>query len=103
MRRGKPGTVIAFEAAKTRNLIRAAYEHPFAIRFCHWLNSVSLLILVASGLGIFMAFPSFGPKVPQKDFLPVARALTLGGWLGGPLQWDFPFLWVSVATGIGFL
>ena len=103
MRRARPGTVIAFEAAKSGDLIRAAYEHPFPIRFCHWLNSVSLLVLVASGLRIFMAFPSFGPKVPQRDFLHVPPLLTLGGWLGGALQWHFIFLWIYIATGALYL
>ncbi len=103
MRRARPGTVIAFEAAKSGDLICAAYEHPFPIRFCHWLNSVSLLVLVASGLRIFMAFPSFGPKVPQKDFLHVPPLLTLGGWLGGALQWHFTFLWIYNATGALYL
>ena len=103
MPRVKPGTAIAFEAAKTGHATRAAYEHPFPIRFCHWLNSVSLLILVASGLRIFKAFPTFGPKVSQKDLLHVPPSLTLGGWLGGALQWHFTFLWIYVATGIVYL
>jgi Ni/Fe-hydrogenase b-type cytochrome subunit len=103
MPRVKPGTVIAFETTKTGHATRAAYEHPFPIRFCHWLNSVSLLILVASGLRIFRAFPSFGPKVPQKDLLHVPPPLTLGGWLGGALQWHFTFLWIYVATGMIYL
>lgn len=103
MHRAKPGTVIAFQASKTRQVTRAAFEHPLPIRFCHWLNSVSLLILVASGLRIFRAFPSFGPKIPQRDFLQVPRLLTLGGWLGGALQWHFTFLWIYIATGVVYL
>ena len=73
MPRIKPGTVIAFEAAKTGHATRAAYEHPSPIRFCHWLNSVSLLILVASGLRIFKAFPSFGRKSRKKIFSTCPR------------------------------
>src|SRR2546428_12861971 len=102
MRRGKPGAVIAFKAAKTGNLIRAAYEHPFAIRFCHWVNSVSLLILVASGFRVFMAFPSFGPKIPRKACFHLPRSPTLGGWLGGAFRWNFTFLWSCRAGGGGF-
>ena len=30
-------------------------------------------------------------------------SLTLGGWLGGALQWHFRFLWIYVATGIVYL
>src|SRR5262249_7076836 len=92
----KPGTVIAFEAAKTGRATRAAYEHPLPIRLCHWLNSVSLLILVASGLRIFKAFPSFGPKVSQKDLLHLPPSLPLGGCLRGCLQWHLTFLLLHV-------
>ena len=48
---------------------RAVYEHPFVVRLCHWLNTVSLFVMVGSGLQIFRAFPSFGAKIPQKDLL----------------------------------
>ena len=74
--------------------VRAVYEHPLAVRFTHWLNAVSILVLAMSGLRIFTAFPSFGPKIPQKDFVDIPAALTLGGWLGGALQWHFTFMWI---------
>ena len=73
---------------------RAVYEHLWAVRFTHWLNAVSIFVLAASGLRIFTAFPSFGPKIPQHDFIDVPSALTLGGWLGGALQWHFTFMWI---------
>ncbi len=78
----------------------SAYEHPWAVRFCHWLNTVSLLVMAASGLRIFAAFPSFGAKVPEKDLFVVPKLLTLGGWLGGALQWHMTFAWIYIATGI---
>src|SRR5262245_53780828 len=65
----------------------------------HWVNAVTVFVLIASGLRIFLAFPSFGPKVPQKDFIDVPGALTLGGWLGGALKWHFTFMWIFAATG----
>jgi Ni/Fe-hydrogenase b-type cytochrome subunit len=79
---------------------RAAYEHPLPVRMCHWLNTISLFVMVASGLRIFRAFPSFGPKIPQHDLLNVPASLTLGGWLGGALQWHLTFAWIYVATGV---
>ncbi len=81
----------------------AAYEHPWAVRFCHWLNSVSLLVMVASGFQIFRAFPSFGAKIPQKDLLHWPKAFALGGWLGGGLQWHLTFVWIYIATGLFYL
>ena len=88
---------------KESNLVRAAYEHPFAIRITHWVNAVSLFVMVASGLRIFRAFPSFGPKIPQQDLIDIPKALTLGGWLGGALQWHFTVMWIFAASGIVYL
>src|SRR5579872_5015448 len=81
-------------------LVTAAYEHPWAIRFTHWLNAVAVAVLAASGLRIFRAFPSFGTKIPEHDLVNIPPSLTLGGWLGGALQWHMTFAWIYVATGI---
>jgi len=83
-------------------LIRAAYEHPLAIRITHWVNAISLFVMVTSGLRIFRAFPSFGPKIPENDLIDIPKALTLGGWLGGALQWHFTFMWFFAASGISY-
>jgi thiosulfate reductase cytochrome b subunit len=84
--------------------VRAVYEHPLPVRICHWLNSVSLVVMAMSGLQIFLAFPSFGPKVPQNNFIDKLPSwLALGGWLGGALQWHFTFAWIYVATGIVYM
>jgi len=48
--------------------------------------------MVTSGLRIFRAFPSFGPKIPEQVLLTIPRYVTLGGWLGGALQWHFTFI-----------
>jgi Ni/Fe-hydrogenase b-type cytochrome subunit len=82
---------------------RAAYEHPLVIRWCHWILGVSILVLILSGWQIFWAFPSFGPKIPQHDFIHLPRALMLGGWLAGGLQWHFTFVWILVITGAIYL
>jgi Ni/Fe-hydrogenase b-type cytochrome subunit len=96
---GRPEEVAPPSAPPLR-LVRAEYQHPWAIRFTHWLNAVSIFVLVASGLRIFTAFPSFGPKVPQKDFVNIPAALTLGGWLGGALRWHFTFMWIFGGAGL---
>jgi len=83
--------------------LQTAYEHPWAVRFCHWLNTISLFVMAGSGLQIFRAFPSFGPKVPQHDLLNVPKSLALGGWLGGALQWHLTFAWIYVATGVFYV
>jgi len=77
------------------------YEHPWIVRFSHWTNALAILVLTLSGLQIFDAFPSFGPKIPENDLIEaVPAAVTLGGWLGGALQWHFTFMWIFAAGGV---
>src|ERR1700751_3512980 len=92
--------IVEFESAKSGELVQAVYEHAWAVRFAHWVNTVALFVMAGSGLQIFRAFPSFGPKIPQHDLLIVPKSLALGGWLGGALQWHMTFAWIYVATGI---
>ena len=97
MRAAPREKILIIESPRTGAQITVAYEHPWAVRFCHWLNSVSLLIMMASGLRIFIAFPSFGPKIGGKVFFRPPPVLTLGGWLGGALQWHFTFGWITLS------
>ena len=94
---------ISVEDAKTGEVTEAVYEHPFIVRFCHWLNAVALFVMVGSGLQIFRAFPSFGAKIPQKDLLNWPKAFAIGGWLGGALQWHLTFMWIYIGTGLLYL
>jgi len=88
------------QAQPEPELVRAAYEHPLPIRLTHWVNAISLFVMITSGLRIFRAFPSFGPKIPEKILLDVPKSITLGGWLGGALQWHFTFMWCFAAGGL---
>ena len=69
--------------------------HPLWLRITHWLNAFAVLILVTSGWRIYNASPLFDFRIP-KD-------LTLGGWLGGALQWHFAAMWLLVANGLIYL
>jgi thiosulfate reductase cytochrome b subunit len=95
--------VKTLEAERKGRRVIYAIEHPYLVRFAHWLNAVTLLVLTTSGLQIFAAFPSFGDKIPQRDLLAVPGFLRLGGWLGGALQWHFTFMWIFIATGAVYL
>src|SRR5258706_8440602 len=99
----EPEPAESIAKAEEPALVRAAYEHPLPIRITHWVTAISLFVLVASGLRIFRAFPSFGPKIPEKVLLDVPKSLTLGGWLGGALQWHFTFMWIFAASGVVYL
>ena len=69
--------------------------HPAWLRLTHWINALALLILVTSGWRIYNAAPIFDFKFP--------KAITLGGWLGGALQWHFAAMWLLVANGLLYL
>ena len=61
----------------------------------HWLNAVAVVILAMSGWRIYNAAPFF-------DFV-MPREITLGGWLGGALQWHFAAMWLLVGNGLIYL
>ncbi len=69
--------------------------HPLWLRLTHWLNALAVGILATSGWRIYDATPLF-------DFR-FADSLTLGGWLGGALQWHFAAMWLLVANGLAYL
>ena len=69
--------------------------HPGWLRITHWLNAVAVLLLVGSGWRIYNATQFFGVAIPES--------ITLGGWLGGALQWHFAAMWLLVANGLLYL
>ena len=69
--------------------------HPMWLRITHWLNALAVLVMVASGWRIYDASPLFPFEFPA--------ALTLGGWLGGALQWHFAAMWLLAANGLVYL
>jgi Ni/Fe-hydrogenase b-type cytochrome subunit len=82
---------------------KAAYEHSFAIRFTHWLNAIALFVMAGSGLRIYLAFPAFGDKLPPHDFFRFPARYSIGGWLGGALQWHFTFMWLFMGAGLVYV
>lgn len=92
--------IVRTKGEEIETAARAVYEHPLPIRLCHWMNAISLFVMVGSGLQIFRAFPSFGAKIPQRDLLNWPKAFALGGWLGGALQWHLTFMWIYLLTGL---
>jgi len=95
--------VLEIESPKSGEAEVAVYEHPLPIRICHWLNVGSLFVMIGSGLQIFRAFPSFGPKIPQVNLLHWPRPFALGGWLGGGLQWHLTFMCIYMGTGLVYI
>jgi len=69
--------------------------HPAWLRATHWLNALAVVILAMSGWRIYNASPFF-------DFT-FAKGITLGGWLGGAIQWHFAAMWLLAANGLVYL
>jgi Ni/Fe-hydrogenase b-type cytochrome subunit len=78
-------------------------EHPTIVRLSHWASALAIAIMIMSGLQIFAAFPSFGEKIPERDLFIPPASISLGGWLGGALQWHLTFAWLLVAAGIAYV
>jgi thiosulfate reductase cytochrome b subunit len=72
-----------------------AVIHPLMVRIGHWVNVIALPIMIFSGWRIYDASPLFHFTFP--------RGITLGGWLGGALQWHFAAMWLLVINGLLYL
>jgi thiosulfate reductase cytochrome b subunit len=69
--------------------------HPVWLRATHWLNALAVVVLATSGWRIYNASPLFDFKF--------AKGITLGGWLGGAIQWHFAAMWLLAANGLVYL
>ena len=69
--------------------------HALWLRATHWLNAIAVVLLVTSGWRIYNASRFLDFTIPS--------GITLGGWLGGALQWHFAAMWLLVANGILYL
>ncbi len=72
-----------------------AVIHPLLVRIVHWINAVAMLTMISSGWQIYNASPLFGFTFP--------KAIVLGGWLAGGIQWHFAAMWMLVANGLVYL
>jgi thiosulfate reductase cytochrome b subunit len=76
-------------------LAARATIHPLVVRICHWVNLFAILIMIFSGWRIYNASPIFHFSFPAS--------ITLGGWLGGALQWHFAAMWLLVINGVAYV
>lgn len=68
---------------------------PWWLRIMHWLNALAVILLMMSGWQIYNATAFLGFAIP--------KSMTLGGWLGGALQWHFAAMWLLAINGILYL
>jgi len=68
---------------------------PAWVRIVHWINAVAIVLMIMSGWQIYNASPLFNFRF--------SHSITLGGWLGGALQWHFAAMWLLVVNGLVYL
>jgi thiosulfate reductase cytochrome b subunit len=64
--------------------------HPLYVRIFHWINAIAMVLMIMSGWQIYNAAPVFEWLEAFPDYL------TLGGWLGGGIQFHLAVMWVFV-------
>ena len=78
-----------------QNLFMQKPIHPAWLRVTHWLNAVAIILLIGSGWQIYNASPLFPFRF--------SHSITIGGWLGGAIQWHFAAIWLLFATALIYL
>jgi thiosulfate reductase cytochrome b subunit len=68
---------------------------PAWVRVVHWVNAVAMVLMIMSGWQIYNASPLFN--------FTFSHSITLGGWLGGALQWHFAAMWLLMVNGLVYL
>jgi Ni/Fe-hydrogenase b-type cytochrome subunit len=101
--------------AKGGDLVR---RHSAVTRVWHWLNVISVAILLMSGLMIFNAHPRLywgqygaNPDPAWLDLAHVNKGVPFPGWITIPSNysladarlWHFAFAWLFVTILIGYL
>lgn len=62
----------------------------FLAKTFHWVNIISLMLMLSSGLQIYNANPVFG----GREGWHFPKFLVLGGWLAGGRDWHFAMMWI---------
>ena len=85
------------------------HRHHWIVRVTHWVNTVVLVGMMASGLQVYNAYQRFGirgarlPLPNPLDGHAIPRWARLGGWLAGGLNWHFFLMWPLVLNGLVYL
>ncbi|QTL02018.1 cytochrome b/b6 domain-containing protein [Aquabacter sp. L1I39] len=75
---------------------RARRLHPLPLRIMHWVNAVTMVVMIMSGWKIYNDEVIFG-------FLHFPEEIVLGVWAQHGLQWHFLGMWVLVLNGLAYL
>lgn len=70
--------------------------HPWPVRAMHWINAVTMLVMIASGWGIYDDSVIF-------HFVYFPHAILLGSWAAEHLLWHLAGMWLLMANGLAYL
>ncbi|MBS0241462.1 MAG: cytochrome b/b6 domain-containing protein [Proteobacteria bacterium] len=70
--------------------------HPLTVRITHWINAVTMIVLILSGWKIYNDEVLFGELHFSDD-------IVLGVWAQHALQWHFAAMWVLCLNGLVYL
>jgi len=87
---------MTMHAAVSGNAAATISVHPLVVRVWHWINALAIILMIVSGWRIYDASPVF-----RSIYFP--PSITLGGWLGGALQWHFAAMWLLMVNGLAYL
>lgn len=76
-------------SSNSKRKVTSAPSQTFLAKTFHWINIISLLLMISSGLQIYNANPVFG----GREGWHFPTFLLLGGWLGGARNWHFAAMW----------
>jgi thiosulfate reductase cytochrome b subunit len=71
---------------------RAPRAHPAIVRLTHWISAAAMVCMIMSGWRIYNASPILPFTFPEWA--------TIGGWLGGALNWHFAAMWALAARDV---
>ena len=80
--------------------------HPLWLRLMHWANALAVILMILSGWRIYDATNFLHIHTPVLTnhgvvwAWGIAPPYTLGGWLGGALQWHFAAMWILVINAV---
>ncbi|MEI8152881.1 MAG: cytochrome b/b6 domain-containing protein [Hyphomicrobiales bacterium] len=70
--------------------------HPLPLRIMHWVNAITMIVLIGSGWKIYNDEVLFG-------WLHFPNAITLGMEAQHALQWHFFAMWILMVNGLCYL
>ena len=83
-----------------------ASVHALWLRLMHWANALAVILMILSGWRIYDATNFLHINTPVLTGhgivwqWGIAAPYTLGGWLGGALQWHFAAMWILVVNAV---